>query len=125
MPAANSPNPFRDQSQKASVCRALCETVALHGVWSAAGPTETAREHLGRIPEAWSPGQAMYFAVAWDIWDGSSPPFASPVTLNSLLEIVSGKYLRILGELVMAVAAGGPSIDQWLQRYDIGPMPRN
>jgi hypothetical protein len=115
---------FRDAEQRGITCRVLCEIVSLPGLWSAFGPTDQARELLAKKGSGLSAGQSVYFFVAWDLWDGSQPPFARGYTFRAIAEIASGQYLRILGELLAAISAGFDGIDAWIARYDTGFMPR-
>lgn len=116
---------FRDDEQRAIVCRVLCEIVSLPGLWSAFGPTEEARELLRKNASGLSAGQSVFFAVAWEIWEGSMPPPMKPYSFRAVAAIASDKYLRMLGQLLIAISEGFNGIDQWIKRYDTGMMPRS
>lgn len=115
---------FKDAEQRGEVCRVLCEIVSLPGLWTAFGPTARARELLASKGSGLSAGQSVNFFIAWDLWDGSQPSFARGYTFRAIAEIASGKYLRILGELLSAVSDGFDGIDAWIARYDKGVLPR-
>jgi hypothetical protein len=115
---------FRDAEQRAVVCRVLGEIVSLPGLWTAFGPTDRAKELLANRGSGLSAGQSVYFFIAWDLWDGSIPRFARGYTFRAIAEIASGSYLRILGELLVAISEGADAVDKWVAHNDKGLMPR-
>jgi len=123
MPAPNVAEPFRDTEQRALVCRVLCELVSLPGMWSAFGPTDRARDFLAKGRAGLTAGQGAYLSIAWDLWDGSRAAPGAPFTMRDVVEIVSGRYLRILGELLIAISEGFDSVDAWIHRHDGGMVP--
>lgn len=105
---------FRDQIQRAAVCRQICELGGCVGYWDLNGPTQKAmsERQIWRVSQGalkQEIGQAvghLHLAVqaAWQAWDGS------------------GSYERaqaqdtLLGRAVRALSSTAP--DTWLLKYD-------
>jgi hypothetical protein len=119
---------FRSEAQLARACRALCERVRLDGMWTDAGPTETAVALMEANGGPLSSGERIVLLAAWAVWNGHDGARLADVVYR-----LDGRNLHALGTLMLAVAAGGHAIDAWIAAMEDGagasdrspfPLPR-
>ena len=100
---------WRNDRQKADVCRALCGFVGLAHLWDNDEQDERLpnfiREHVGPIPNE----VGVMLAVTIAIWAGDE------VDLMDILTLEAGN-VRAIGELVAAMATGPEAVDEWLYK---------
>ena len=115
---------FRDDHQRARVCKALCNQLFVKGLFTEEGPTERAIDLLEEGGGTLSSGEQVLFRAAWDLWSSEGQlPFAG------LLRLDDPKLLA-LGSLLVALAQGGGDpddptprardfepIEAWLRRW--------
>ena len=111
---------FRSDAQLAWVCRSLCDVVGLAGMWTPAGPTEEAIALLGSDGGPLSSGERIVLLSAWSVWNGDGK-----VTLGDIVHRLDGKNLRAIGTLLVAVASGAHTIDEWLAKMMGDEEPGN
>lgn len=100
---------FRSEAQLALACRALCERVRLDGMWTEAGPTETAIALLEANGGPLSSGERIVLLSAWAVWNGHEG-----ARLADVLYRLDGRNLHALGTLMLAVAHSEHEIDEWI-----------
>jgi hypothetical protein len=122
---------FRDEAQRAEVCRALCELAELPGYWSSVvGPRPPALEFKEFGRQGRTVGQALVLGFAWQLWEQDAEPEAGPVepeaaaSLARAADVLEAALLRALGLLLVALAEGPQGLDAWLTRYRGQPLPR-
>ncbi len=104
---------FRSEAQLARVCRALCERVRLDGMWTDAGPTETAIALMEANGGPLSSGERIVLLAAWAVWNGHDGARFADVIYR-----LDGRNLVALGTLLVAVASSGAAIDTWLEKME-------
>ena len=100
---------FRSDAQLARVCRAFCGRARLGRLWTEDGPTDEAMAVLENDGGALSSGERIVVLIAWSLWNGQGR-----VTVADVLHRLDSTSLVMLGKLLLAVAAGGSTIDAWL-----------
>ncbi len=104
---------FRSEAQLARVCRALCERVRLDGMWTDAGPTETAIALMESNGGPLSSGERIVLLAAWAVWNGHDGARFADVIYR-----LDGRNLVAIGTLLIAVASSGAAIDTWLEKME-------
>ena len=104
---------FRSEAQLARVCRALCERVRLDGMWTDAGPTETAIALMESNGGPLSSGERIVLLAAWAVWNSHDGARFADVIYR-----LDGRNLVAIGTLLIAVASSGAAIDTWLEKMD-------
>jgi hypothetical protein len=112
---------FRNDTQRGQVAQALTDRLGKGDFWKAdehgvPRPTSALRGHLARV---FTSSEAQLVRLAWDVWNG-----AGKSQLSSMLVSLDGSNLRMVGELLVAIAAVNPSpISDWCVRWGFGGDP--
>ena len=101
--------PFQSGLQRARVCCALLALVDAADCWTPAGPALAARAAPSRKAE---PDVQRMLALCWALWEG-----CSTLALSELL-LLRPPRLEAVGELLAALARGGPAVEAWLERFE-------
>jgi hypothetical protein len=104
---------FRSEAQLARACQALCEGVRLEGMWTDAGPSETAIALMEADGGPLSSGERIVLLAAWAVWNGHDGARFADVIYR-----LDGRNLVALGTLLVAMAGGGAAIDAWLMKME-------
>lgn len=106
---------FRDQIQRAAVCRQICELGGCSGYWDLNGPTQKALSERqiwraapgGVRPEIGRAVGHLHMAVqaAWQVWDESGSLDRAKASSTLL-----GSAVRALQDM---------DVDAWLLKYDL------
>lgn len=100
---------FRDDRQRAAVCRAVCEQAGLH-LWTDDGPTERGKALLPQEGGPMSTGERIMFLAAWALWNGHGT-----VLLADVVDRLDEPNIECLGSLLVALAHGSDAVDEWLE----------
>lgn len=109
---------FRNDQQRGAVCQALTDRLRKGDFWLADAhgtprPTSGLRVHLARVGTT---SEAQLVRFAWDVWNGDGKS-----TMSTMLATLDGSNLRMVGELLVAMAAPNPSpISDWCVRWCLG-----
>jgi hypothetical protein len=106
---------FESALQRARTCRALLALVGAASRWTPSGPAPDARVAPARSSEA---DAQRILALCWALWEGSST-----LSVNELLRLDPVR-LAAVGELLVALAGGARSIDEWLARWEPAQDPQ-
>lgn len=98
---------FRDAAQLAAVCKTLLFHADLSDAWSAAGPSDHARQYLARGGGDLQPGQLAMLRTVWTLWCGSLDISAQ------LVHLPEASKASLLA-LQKAMTRGPSGIDAWL-----------
>ena len=100
---------FRNDGQRARVCRAILAPVGLEDLWSGDGPRP---ESLGyrRGDDEQGREMRLLLMIAWAIWTRSQA-----LSLADLLDL-EDERLRLVGELLGALSRGPEGVDAWLRQ---------
>jgi hypothetical protein len=105
---------FRDDRQRAVVCRTLLAQAGLAELWDERGPNVGAQrrlQHNGiRLPR----DSTTLLLTCWAIWDGTGI-----AAVSDLLSLARAP-LSAIGELLEAMSRGPGDVDAWLARWDPG-----
>jgi hypothetical protein len=105
---------FRNDKQRAAVCRAVCNHAGLN-LWTDNGPTERAKALLTQNGGPMSTGERIMFLAAWALWNGHGS-----VLFADVIERLDGPNLECLGSLLVALAQGVDALDAWLNALPRG-----
>jgi hypothetical protein len=78
-------------------------------MWTAAGPTEEAIALFEAGGGPLSSGERVMLLAAWAFWNS-----AEKATLADVVYRLDDKNLRAVAALMLALAQGGPAIDEWI-----------
>jgi len=100
-------------SQQAAICQALVGLLGrdFEGLWGADGPREEARQPALDTTDL-EPAETAILRLAWDVWNGKGESCSA-----DLLAHLDRDDLAAVGELFIALAEGGATINTWLDRY--------
>lgn len=102
---------FRDDRQRAAVCRAVCAQAGLK-LWAKDGPTERAKELLAQDGGPMSTGERVMFLAAFALWNGHGK-----VLFADVCDRLDRPNLECLGSLLVALGRGVDAVDAWLERF--------
>lgn len=102
---------FRNDRQRAVVCRTLLAQAGLAELWDERGPNVGAQrrlQHTGiRLPRE----STTLLLTCWAIWDGTGL-----AAVSDLLDLGRAS-LSAVGELLEAMSGGPGEVDAWLERW--------
>lgn len=107
---------FRDSEQRARVGRALLSVIRKDHLWSLAGPTEQAFNHLEKKTLALSTGEDVLWRLAWLTWE--MPGDDMDLSVLEVITSLDHEHLRQVAELLLAMAGGPGVVDAWLAKYE-------
>jgi hypothetical protein len=99
---------FRDDFQRGRVCAVILGKTDLQELWTENGPTDHARRLLAQGVKGYSAEKRTLFLLAWEFWRTKTE-----LKFHDL-RFLSPKRLHLVGSLLMAMAKGPDSIDDWL-----------
>ena len=108
---------FRSDAQLARACQELCDHAGLRGMWTPSGPSEEAIAHYEAGGRPLSSGERVVLLTAWAFWNS-----ADKVVLADVVYRLDGKNLRAVATLMLALAAGGHAIDEWIAAMRTTPV---
>ncbi len=106
---------FRDDTQRARVCKALTDAIRKPDIWDADGLTESGQtlwETKGY--KAWSHGEQIVWGIVWAVWRGDD---AVPASFSEIIYTLDEGLLRMVGKLVIALT-DERMLDAWIAQYD-------
>lgn len=107
---------FRDDTQLARACEALCARIGKGPCWvvdPAPSATTFAIDVLdGKV--GLSHGEALVILAAWAFWNGSGR-----VQFDELMVTLSHGHQQAIFELAIARSAGAAAVDRWLDKYEV------
>lgn len=99
---------FTSDRQRSAACAALLTALRLDHLWTRHGPTDETLDLIEANGGYLSTGERVLLLAAADLWGCSGRlAFADVFRLDP-------ERLRMIGELLVAVAGGGRAIDQWI-----------
>lgn len=113
---------FRDDQQRALVCKVLLGSLGMGNYWTEHGPTEKALAiHVNKEYGVWSHGEQILWKLAWTLWTSDDDP---GVPFGEIIYTLDGDRLELVGSLVVALSSGS-AIERWInlhgQRAPVGP----
>jgi hypothetical protein len=103
---------FRDDVQRARVCRALLMPLRMEGLFTEDGPTERALDLWQKDGGHLSSGERVMLLVAMGIWTG---PDDRPVSFAEVAYRLGGRALGRVAEVLAVLAQPDASeCDRWL-----------
>ena len=100
---------FRDESQKAAICRTLLARAGIEHLWTLEGPARTV-DPSSDVLRSHPDGLRLYL-LCWALWDETGI-----LAFSDLFQLEAGT-LRAVGELLQALARCPAAIDAWLKTY--------
>lgn len=102
---------FRDDIQKARVCRILNQDVPGE-LWANTGPTSATISIVEKNGAGLSAGQRILVLLAFNIWTGE----ASDISFTDFFRLDSNT-IKMIGSLLIAKADGANEVDRWIEAW--------
>jgi hypothetical protein len=108
---------FRDDRQRARVCRALLGTLGLERFWTLDGPIKDQSKSVAGTVNAMvsglSNGEHALVRAAWDFWNGEGK-----MSLNAILNTLDAERTQALCTLLVAANQSTDAVDAWIAMHE-------
>jgi hypothetical protein len=108
---------FKDDQQRAYVCKVLLGSLGMGRYWTEHGPTEEAKDIWMKWKSGpWSHGEKIIWGLAWSLWTGDDDP---AIPFGEIIYTLDGDRLKLVGSLVVALHSSS-ALQKWINLY--GPQ---
>lgn len=103
---------FKDDVQRALICKTVLGSLGMDKFWTEHGPTELAKDIWAQKTHGvWSHGEQIIWKITWQLWNGDED---LDVPFGEMLYTLDPERLELVGTLLMAMSIGSAAMDAWL-----------